>query len=69
MPADQVWVVVDPGRKPEDTARWVGAVAAALPVDALALVGLTGTASPATVNELRIPVGWIETAPATAPTL
>ncbi len=69
VPADQVWVVVDPGRKPEDTARWVGAVAAVLPVDALALVGLAGTASPATVNELRIPIGWIETAPATAPTL
>lgn len=69
VPADQVWIVVDPGRKPEDTARWVGAVAAVLPVDALALVGLAGTASPATVNELRIPIGWIETAPATAPTL
>lgn len=69
VPADQVWVVVDPGRKPEDTARWVGAVAAVLPVDALALVGLAGTASPATANDLRIPIGWIDTTPATAPTL
>lgn len=69
VPADQVWLVVDAGRKPEDTARWVGAVAAAVPVDALAVVGLAGTATPGTVNELRIPVGWIDTAPATAPTL
>ena len=69
VPADQVWLVVDAGRKPEDTARWVGAVAAVVPVDALAVVGLAGTASPGTVNELRIPVGWVDTAPATSPML
>lgn len=69
VPADQVWIVVDAGRKHEDTARWVGAVGAVVPVDALAVVGVAGTASPASVNELRIPIGWIDAVPAHAPVL
>lgn len=67
--ADQLWVVVDAGRKPEDTARWVGAIAAATPVHALAVEGRDGTASPATVNELGLPVGWMDGVPAAAPKL
>ncbi|WP_157156841.1 hypothetical protein [Diaminobutyricimonas sp. LJ205] len=56
--ADQVWVAVDPGRKPEDTAAWVGVVRAAVPVDGIALEGAEGTASPNTVDGLGLPIGW-----------
>jgi hypothetical protein len=56
--ADQVWVVVDAGRKSEDTARWVQAVAAAVPVDAIAAEGLGFTSSPGTVEELGLPIAW-----------
>ncbi|XAS64650.1 hypothetical protein VUN84_02955 [Micrococcaceae bacterium Sec5.8] len=64
LSADQVWVVVDAGRKPEDTARWVGVLAAQLDIAAVAVVGATETASPETVNALGLPVGWIDSAPA-----
>lgn len=56
--ADQVWVVVDAGRKSEDTARWVHAVAAAVPIDAVAAEGLGSTMSPGTVQELGLPIAW-----------
>ena len=63
---DQVWVAVDAGRKPEDTARWVAAVASAVPIDALAAVGWGDTATPETVEELGLPIGWIDDRPATS---
>ncbi|WP_159085083.1 hypothetical protein [Planctomonas deserti] len=63
---DQVWVAVDAGRKPEDTARWVAAVASAVPIDALAAVGWEDTATPETVEELGLPIGWIDDRPATS---
>ncbi len=58
--ADQIWVVVDAGRKHEDTARWVHALGAQLPITALAVVGTAETSTPESVNELGVPVGWID---------
>jgi hypothetical protein len=58
--ADQLWVAVDAGRKPEDTARWVHALGEALQLDAVAVVGSEMTASPGTVHELSLPVGWVD---------
>jgi hypothetical protein len=63
---DQVWVVVDAGRKPEDTQRWVDRITAVVDVAALAVVGAASTATPHTVNTLGIPVGWVDGAPAAA---
>lgn len=56
---DQVWVAVDAGRKPNDTARWVAALAARVPVDALAVEGGALTATPHTVEDLDLPIGWL----------
>ncbi|WP_051533235.1 hypothetical protein [Arthrobacter sp. 9MFCol3.1] len=64
LSADQVWVVVDAGRKHEDTARWVGVLSAQLNVTAVAVVGASETGSPESVNELALPVGWIDGRPA-----
>jgi len=60
LDADQVWVVVDVGRKTEDTARWVRAVQAHVHVDAIAVTGSDTTDSPETVHQLGIQVGWPE---------
>lgn len=62
--ADQTWLVVDAGRKPFDTAAWAGLVGAVLAIDAVAVVGSVTTSSPETVNDLGIPVGWVDGAPA-----
>ena len=59
LTADQVWVVVDVGRKAEDTARWVRAVQAHVHVDAIAVTGDT-TDTPETVHQLGSQVGWLE---------
>ena len=67
--ADQTWVVVDAGRKPSDTVSWVALVAAVLPIDAVAVVGSTTTASPETVDDLGIPIGWVDGVPAVSATL
>lgn len=66
---DQVWVVVDAGRKPEDSARWVGVLAAQLDITAVAVVGAAETGSPETVNTLGLPVGWIDSGPARSATI
>ena len=58
--ADQVWAVVDVGRKTEDTARWVSAVQLHVHIDALAVMGSDSTATPETVHQLGIQVGWLE---------
>ena len=60
LKADQVWVVVDVGRKTEDTARWVRAVQAHVHVDAIAVTGSGTTDTPETVHQLGIQVGWLE---------
>jgi hypothetical protein len=60
LEADQVWVVVDVGRKAEDTARWVRAVQSQVHVDAIAVTGSETTETPETVHQLGIQVGWLE---------
>ena len=60
LSADQVWVVVDAGRKHEDTARWVRVLSAQLNIGAVAVVGAGETATPESVNGLGLPVGWID---------
>ncbi|MHA7209584.1 hypothetical protein [Arthrobacter sp. MDT1-65] len=62
--ADQLWLVVDAACKPDDMAAWAGAVRKTVPVHALAVVNTTGTMTPATVNELGLPVGFVDGAPA-----
>jgi hypothetical protein len=53
---DQVWVVVDAGRKHEDTAAMVRAVAGVSPVAGLVVVGAAETTTPETVHMLGLPV-------------
>lgn len=65
--ADQLWVVVDAGRKHEDTARWVAVLAAQLNVTAVAVVGAEETATPETVQGLGLPVGWVDSGGSGAP--
>lgn len=60
LSADQVWVVVDVGRKHEDTARWVRVLSAQLNISAVAVVGAGETSTPESVNGLGLPVGWID---------
>ena len=67
--ADQVWLVVEAGRKPSDTGRWAAALAAIAQIDAVAVVGASTTGTPGTVDELGLPIGWVDGAPATAATL
>ncbi|MFQ4148020.1 hypothetical protein AAGW05_04875 [Arthrobacter sp. LAPM80] len=57
---DQLWLVVDAAHKPDDTASWVRRACRYAVPDALAVVGATDTATPETVNELLIPVGWVD---------
>jgi hypothetical protein len=57
---DQVWVAVDAGRKHEDTARWVSAIAEIVPVDAVMSWAPEATSSPHSVSQLGLPVGWLE---------
>ncbi|CAI3793006.1 hypothetical protein [Pseudarthrobacter sp. MM222] len=64
--ADQLWVVVDAGRKQEDTARWVKVLASQLNVTAVAVVGAEETATPETVRGLGLPVGWVDSDDAAA---
>ncbi|NUU31211.1 hypothetical protein [Arthrobacter sp. C9C5] len=64
---DQLWVVVDAGRKHEDTARWVGLLRARLEVAAVAVVGAADTGTPESVEALGLPVGWIDGRPAPRP--
>lgn len=69
LDADQVWLAVDAARKPADTASWVRKVGWAIEVDALAVLGSQETLTPGTVNELDIPIGWVDGEPATKTTL
>ncbi|WP_136612009.1 hypothetical protein [Sinomonas albida] len=62
--ADQVWLVVDARHKADETADWVAAACAQLPVDALAVVGARETRSASSINSLGIPVGWVDGSPA-----
>ncbi|NJC21247.1 hypothetical protein BJ994_000323 [Arthrobacter pigmenti] len=69
LEADQVWLAVDAGRKPADTATWASEVRTAVDVHGLAVLGSARTATPATVNQLGLPVGWVDGARAASPVL
>lgn len=56
LQADQVWVVVDVGRKPADSAAMVSSVASRLPVVGIVAIGAGETATPESVDLLGLPV-------------
>lgn len=56
----QLWLVVDAAHKPEDTQSWVRRACRYSVPDALAVLGATDTATPESVNELKLPVGWVD---------
>lgn len=55
---DQLWLAVDASRKPEDTQRWVTALATTLPVQAIAVLRSAWTTTPETIRSLGLPEGW-----------
>ncbi|MEN1977032.1 hypothetical protein [Cellulomonas olei] len=61
---DQAWGVVDARSKRRDCTRWIAAVGARRPLDALAVGGLFDTSEPGTVLGLGVPVAWIDGVPA-----
>lgn len=56
LAADQVWLVVDAGRKPEDAAAMLAAVADRVPVGGVVSIGERETATPESVHLLGLPV-------------
>ncbi|PZF59654.1 hypothetical protein DEJ23_01050 [Curtobacterium sp. MCSS17_008] len=56
LAADQVWVVVDVGRKTEDVRAMVVAVAGRVSVAGLVAIGVGETATPESVHQLGLPV-------------
>ncbi|TFD21721.1 hypothetical protein [Cryobacterium sp. TMS1-13-1] len=58
--ADQIWVVVDAGRKSEDSTRWVNMVNEVVPIDAVAAIGRHFTTSPTSVESFGLPVEWMD---------
>lgn len=57
---NQLWLVVDAAHKPEDTQSWVRRACRYCVPDALAVYGATDTATPESVNALKVPVGWVD---------
>ncbi|MET1019623.1 MAG: hypothetical protein ABWX62_06540 [Microterricola sp.] len=55
---DQLWLVVDVSRKPEDTAAWVAACRDALDVHGVVAIGGADTSTPYSVAALGLPVLW-----------
>ncbi len=53
---DQVWAVVDAGRKPADSQAWLQNLRACLDVSAIVALGLAGTGSPESILDLGLPV-------------
>ena len=64
---DQLWAAVEADRDASDTSRWLGAVEAAHPFDALAAEEVGQIRSPARVLEYGIPVGLLDGLYASAP--
>ncbi|POH73862.1 hypothetical protein [Arthrobacter glacialis] len=62
----QLWLVVDAAHKPDDTQSWVRRACRYSVPDALAVLGATDTATPESVNALKVPVGWVDGRPATS---
>ncbi|RUQ02324.1 hypothetical protein D8M35_14835, partial [Curtobacterium sp. HSID17257] len=56
LAADQVWVVVDVGRKTGDSRAVVLAVAGRVPVAGVVAIGARETATPESVHRLGLPV-------------
>lgn len=56
--ADATWVAVDATRKHDDTARWVAAVRAAVPVREMAVLDAAQTESPESVHDLGLRQAW-----------
>jgi hypothetical protein len=65
LKADQVWLAVDATRKPADTLTWTRRVGWAARTDALAVLNSQNTLTPQSVNELGLPVGWLDDRKAT----
>jgi hypothetical protein len=61
----QVWAAVDARRKVVELRRWLRAVGARRPVDALAACSTFDAQAPGTMLGLGIPVGWVDGLPAT----
>lgn len=57
---DQIWFVVDAGRKPADTERWIAQASAVIDADGIAAAGLATTSTPDTVRQLGLPLGWVD---------
>jgi hypothetical protein len=66
LKADQVWLAVDATRKPSDTLAWTRKVGWATQTDALAVLNSQNTLTPQSVNELGLPVGWLDDRQATS---
>jgi hypothetical protein len=69
MNADQIWLAVDATRKPSDTLNWTRRVSWASRADALAVLNSENTLTPKSVNELDLPIGWVDDRQATRPVL
>lgn len=65
MKADQIWLAVDATRKPSDTLRWTRRAGWASRTDALAVLNSHNTLTPQSVNELELPIGWLDDRKAT----
>ena len=63
---DQAWAVVDARVRVGEMRRFVRAVGAQRPVDALAVVGTQEAQAPGVVLDVGVPVGWVDGLPATA---
>jgi hypothetical protein len=55
---DQIWLVVDVSRKPEDTAAWVTACREVLDVHGVVATGGALTSTPHSITALGLPVLW-----------
>ncbi|MFE6967036.1 hypothetical protein ACFVAJ_18130 [Agromyces sp. NPDC057679] len=66
---DQLWLAVDASAKPDDTAAWAAPLIRRYDVEGLIVSGVSATLSPATVNLLNVPVGYVDGKPADAPRL
>ena len=65
LKADQVWLAVDATRKPSDTLAWTRKVGWATRTDALAVLNSQNTLTPQSVNDLQLPIGWLDDREAT----
>jgi len=61
---DEAWAAVDARLKPVEQRRWLRAVGARRPFDAVAACGTFEAQAPGTVLNLGVPVGWVDGLPA-----